>query len=80
MYLVVIDFSRYIEVANLTSTTTGHVKEKLNAIFAHHGVPETVVTDNCPQFSATEFTDFTKEYGFSHVTSNPLLSAEQRGS
>ena len=62
MYLVVIDyFSSYIKVANLTSTTTGHVKEKLKAIFARHGVPETVVTDNGPQFSATEFTDFAKE-------------------
>ncbi|XP_056151372.1 uncharacterized protein K02A2.6-like [Lampris incognitus] len=56
MYLVVIDyFSRYIEVANLSSTTTTHVTEKLKSIFAHPRVPETVVTDNGPEFSAAEF-------------------------
>ena len=45
MYLVVIDYySRYIEVANLTTTTTAHVTEKLKSIFARHGVPETQTT------------------------------------
>ncbi|KAE8281018.1 putative protein K02A2.6 [Larimichthys crocea] len=54
MYPVVVDY--YIEVANLTSTTTAHVTGKLKSIFSRHGVPETVVTDNGPQVSAVEFT------------------------
>lgn len=45
---VVVDyFSRYIEVATLTTTVT----ERVKAIFGGHGVPETIVTDNGPQFS-----------------------------
>lgn len=72
MYLVVVDyFSRFIEVANLTSTTTAHVTEKLKSIFARHGVPETVVTDNGPQFSAIEFAAFARDYDFTHMTSSP---------
>ena len=71
MYLVVIDyFSRFIEVANLNSTTTAQVTEKIKAIFARHGVPEILVTDNGPQFSAAEFAAFTKDYDFKHTTSN----------
>ena len=72
MYLVVIEyFYCYIEVADLTSTTSTTLKEKLKPIFARHGVPEIVVIDNGPQFSATEFADFAREYDFSHVTSSP---------
>lgn len=71
-YLVVVDYySRYIEVANLTTTTTAHVTGKLKSIFARHGVPETVVTDNGPQFSAAEFAAFARDYDFTHTTSSP---------
>jgi transposase InsO family protein len=72
MCLVVIDcFTRYIEEANLTSTTTAHVKDKLKSKFTRYRVPETVVTDNGPRFSATEFADFTRGYDSRHVTSSP---------
>ncbi|TWW65957.1 hypothetical protein D4764_21G0008570 [Takifugu flavidus] len=72
MYLLVVDyFSRYIEVANLTSTTSAFVMEKLKAIFSRHGVAEVLVTDGGPQFASAEFADFAREYDFQHVTSSP---------
>ncbi len=37
----------------------------------HHGVPETLVTDNGPQFSGHSFASFAASYGFVHVTSSP---------
>ncbi|XP_029701916.1 uncharacterized protein K02A2.6-like [Takifugu rubripes] len=61
MYLVVVDyFSRYIEVANLTSTTSAFVMEKLKAIFSRHGVAKVLVTDGGPQFVSAEFADFAR--------------------
>ncbi|KAL1269195.1 hypothetical protein QQF64_031484 [Cirrhinus molitorella] len=44
---------------------------KLKALFAHHRVPEVLVTDSGPQFSASDFADFAKDYDFHHVTSRP---------
>jgi len=43
----------------------------LKSIFARHGIPDTVISDNGPQYSATVFSNFSKEYGFTHVTSSP---------
>ena len=72
-FLIIIDyFSRYPEVVKLRGTTSRDVIEILKSTFARHGVPETVVSDNGPQFSSQEFRDFGKQYEFCHVTSSPL--------
>ena len=71
-YLLVADyFSRYPEVVKLKSTTSSSIIENLKSIFSHHGIPETIVSDNGPQFSSQEFGDFSKTYNFCHVTSSP---------
>lgn len=55
-------------MANLTSTITAYVTEKINSIFARHGVPETGITDSGPQVSAAEFAAC--DYDFTHMTSS----------
>ena len=52
-YLLVADyFSRYPEVVKLKSTTSSSIIENLKSIFSRHGIPETIVSDNGPQFSS----------------------------
>ena len=72
-YLIVVDyFSRFIEVAALKKTTQSHeVIRALKGIFARHGIPEQVRSDNGPQYASAEFTHFATEWGFKHVTSSP---------
>ena len=71
-YLLVVDyFSRYPEAIKLRSTTSQHVIEALKNIFAHHGIPETVFSDNGPQYASREFVAFAKAYNFDHRTSSP---------
>ena len=64
-------FSRYPEIVKLTSTTSPCIIAALKGIFARHGIPETVVSDNGPQYSSWEFTEFAGAYLFHHVTSSP---------
>ena len=73
VYLLVVDyFSRYVEVINLQkSTQSTDIVRALKAIFARHGIPEELRSDNGPQFSSAEFTQFSKEWGFKHNTSSP---------
>ena len=40
-------------------------------MFARHGVPETVTSDNGPQYDSTTFRQFATQYGFHHHTSSP---------
>lgn len=71
-YLVLIDYySRYLEIAHLSNMTASTVIYRVKNIFARHGVPETLFTDNGSQFTSTEFQQFSAEWGFSHVTSSP---------
>ena len=59
--LVVSDyFSNFIEVSRLQAITTQAVVRELKTIFARFGIPETLVTDNGPQFASKEFGAFAK--------------------
>ena len=64
-------FSRYPEVIQLTSTTSAAVIRALKSVFARHRIPETVQSDNGPQYSSQEFAQFASSYEFKHVTSSP---------
>jgi len=40
-------------------------------MFSRHGIPETVINDNGPQFSSHEFSVLATSYNFTHTTSSP---------
>ena len=40
-------------------------------IFARHGIPDVIVSDNGPQYSSHEFGEFAKNLNFKHITSSP---------
>ena len=77
-YLLVVDyFSQYPEVVKLTNTTSSSVVHVLKSLFSRYGIPETVVSDNGPQYSSQEFAQFARAYNFSHITSSPYFPPEQ---
>ena len=44
-YLVIVDnFSRYIEVQSLSSTTSANIISSLKSIFSRHGIPQTLIS------------------------------------
>ena len=71
-YLLVADYlSRYPELVKLTSTTSNSIISSLRAIFSRHGIPETMRSDNGPQYAAEEMEEFARNYGFNLITSSP---------
>ena len=64
-------YSRWNEIAHLHQTTAAAVIEHTKSIFARHGIPEIVVSDNGPQFSSVDFLKFAMNYNFTHITSSP---------
>ncbi|KAJ8377451.1 hypothetical protein AAFF_G00260090 [Aldrovandia affinis] len=47
----------------------------LRSLFARTGIPEQLVSDNGPQFTANEFQVFLKRNGVRHITSAPYHPA-----
>ena len=71
-YLLIVDyFSRWIEIALLNRSTCDDVIQHTKSIFAQHGIPYEVISDNGPQYVYQQLSDFAKEYGFGHKTSSP---------
>ena len=53
----------------MSSITTAKTIEKLRTLFANHGLPNKIVTDNGPSFTSEEFKFFMEKNGIKHVTS-----------
>lgn len=71
-YVLVVDYySKFIETALCTSTSSVMVINHIKSIFSRHGIPQIVVSDNGPQFASREFEQFSRTYEFQHVTSSP---------
>ena len=73
-YLLVVDYySKYIETSLLQDKTAGTVIMHMKSIFARHGIPEVLVSDNMP-YNSREFKDFASSWGFKLTTSSPTYA------
>jgi len=70
--LVVVDYySRWPEVGLLKSTNTQSVIKALDKIFARHGLPDKLTSDNGPQFRSEEFREFLQRNAIQHRKTTP---------
>lgn len=70
--LVIIDyFSRFAEVIIMKQITANLTVRALHETFCRFGMPESIKTDNGPQFISSEFHDFCKQFGIDHVKTTP---------
>ena len=72
-FLLVIDyFSKYPEVVCLNNSTSAKfIIYHLKSIFARHGIPLTLISDNGPPFDSAEFREFLSSWGIEHDPSSP---------
>ena len=63
-YLIVADYySKYIDVQQLRDKTSSSVINAMKYMFATHGIPEEIISDNMP-FASREIQAFANEWGF----------------
>ena len=76
MLLVVIDaYSKWLDVAIINSATSTATIDSLRRMFATHGIPESIVSDNATVFTSEEFTEFVTMNGIHHIRSAPYHPA-----
>ncbi|KAL2086043.1 hypothetical protein ACEWY4_017102 [Coilia grayii] len=75
-FLVLVDaHSKWLEAHIMSNITAAVTTKKLRSIFAIHGLPDTVVTDNGPTFTSEVFKEFMEKNGIRHVCTAPYHPA-----
>jgi hypothetical protein len=75
-YLVLVDaYSKWIEVAEMTSTTSKMLIKKLREYFARFGLPKQIVSDNGPPYGSEDFKIFCANNGIEQLFSAPYHPA-----
>ena len=67
--------TQWLEVHRMKSITSTATIEKLREMFATHGLPGTVVSDNGSNFTSSEFQEFMKKNGIKHIKVAPYHPA-----
>lgn len=70
-------YSKWPELAFSHTATTEDVTH-LISVFSHHGNPESIVTDNGPQFTSAAFDSFLHNRGISHSKTSVYYPAANR--
>ena len=65
-------YSRYVEVSISKKNTADVAINSLEKMFATHGLPYTVRSDNGPHFVVESFQNFLKDNGIKHRKITPL--------
>lgn len=80
-YLLVVidDYSRFPEVERITTTSAKATIPVLDKIFATHGIPEILKTDNGTPFNSQEFSDFMAHLGIHHRKITPYWPKANAG-
>jgi len=66
-YLIIMDcYTKYPVVKQLTAIVGRSVAEKTLKIFSMLGIPNTVISDNSPQFIGKEYWDLMRKHGIHH--------------
>ena len=66
--LVLIDaYSKWMDVVLVSSLSSQTTIKTLGTIFAMHGLPEMLVSDNGATFTSNDFRNFLKRNGIHHV-------------
>ena len=71
MHVCVDYYPSFLEMDALESIRSATVIRKLKLHFARHGIPETVISNNGPQFTTHEFQEFSRQWNFKHISSSP---------
>ena len=72
MILVLVDaHSKWLDVQIMDTITSEKTIARLPSIFATHGLPQQIVTDNAPTFTSQEFEKFTRQNGIKYTFSAP---------
>ena len=76
MFLVIVDaYSKWLDVRIAKQANSRTTISILRSIFATHGIPELIVSDNGTPFTSYEFQAFTQSNGIRHNTSAPYHPA-----
>ena len=71
-YVVLVDiYSDFIELSQLPDPNSNALIKAIKPVFATHGVPATLITDNGTNFISSEFRRFLKSWDVNHITSSP---------
>lgn len=71
-FVLCVDYvSKFPEIIKLSDTTSKGVVNAVKSIFSRHGIPDTVVLDNGPQFASGEFKRIAESWELTHLTSSP---------
>ena len=66
IHVAIDGYSRFAEVDIVDSTTGAELMPKLDKIWATHGVPAMLISDNGPPYQSHEFAKYCKKMGIKH--------------
>ena len=64
LHVIVDQYSKYPEVDLVTSTSFEKLKPSLDRVFANHGIPESMSSDNGPPYPSHQMKEYAKNMGF----------------